>query len=74
MIHTVPARNRLATRFAVRGRRDGRDVTVPGVSINEVKDGRLTRAWIYARYGRLAPLARTAAAEAALGITDDVPA
>jgi predicted ester cyclase len=65
--------SRLATRFALRGRREGREVTVPGVSINEVKDGRLSRAWIYARYGRLAPLVRAAATEAALAAAEGAP-
>jgi hypothetical protein len=57
--------SRLATRFAVRGRLDGREITIPGVSINEFRAGRVAHAWIYCRYGTLTALARRAAVEAA---------
>ena len=57
--------HRLATRFAVSGRRRGEAVTLPGVSINEFEDGRIARAWIYCRYGRLATLVRGALRRAA---------
>ena len=53
---------RLATRFAVRGRRGGRTVTVAGVSLNRFRGDRITHAWIYARYGGLSELARRVAA------------
>lgn len=56
---------RLATRFAVRGRRGDRTVTVAGVSINRFRGDRITHAWIYARYGALSALARQAAEAAA---------
>lgn len=56
--------HRLATRFAVSGRRGGKAVTIPGVSINEFEDGRIARAWIYCRYGRLAKLVRGAVSKA----------
>lgn len=56
--------DRLATRYLLRGVVGGAPATVIGLSINQARDGRFHRSWIYAQYGRVGVAARAAAAAA----------
>jgi hypothetical protein len=64
VLDSVEVRDRLATRFVLRGTYRGEPATILGLSINHFQEGRFHKAWIYCRYGRLAEVARTCPAVA----------
>lgn len=65
VLDSFEVNDRLATRFTLRGLVDGEPATVLGLSVNQTREGRFHRAWIYSHYGRV-----TAAAEAAVAAAE----
>ena len=64
VLDSFEVRDRLATRFVIRGLHRDEPATILGLSINHFTEGRFHRAWIYCRYGRLAEVASAPPAEA----------
>jgi predicted ester cyclase len=58
------AADRCAARFILLGRKQGKRVAVPGISINRFEDGRIREGWIVADYGDVADFAPPAAVPA----------